>query len=525
MTSLHGKQFIGFTLVGKGKDSYQTINPITGDKMLPHFREASKGEVLKAIEKANHAFNIYRQKSGIEKAEFLEAIAEEIEALGGELIQRCVSETALPEARIQGERGRTIGQIMLFAQMLREGSWVQAHIDTAQPERKPLPKPDIRSMQMAIGPVVVFGASNFPLAFSVAGGDTISALAAGCPVVVKAHPAHAGTCELIASAITQAAIKKNMPDGVFSMLHGGAKIGAALVKHPNIKAVGFTGSFKVGKTLFDIAAKRPQPIPVYAEMGSVNPVFVLPNALEQDTIAISQGFTNSVNLGVGQFCTNPGMMVIENTPSVTAFVDALKQTFSQSNGGTMLTQSMQKAYENGIKHIKLTDAVSVLAEGTPLSTHSGVTPALFETTVKNIHKKPVLMEEVFGPTSLVVKANDKNELLKMAQSLEGHLTATVFATANDLANYRELIDILTQKVGRLIINGYPTGVEVCHSMVHGGPYPATTYPNSTSVGTNAVYRFTRAVCFQGFPDTLLPDELKETNPLSIFRKNNGLYQS
>ena len=520
----HGKQFIGFNIVANKKETFQAINPATGEKLDGFFKEATLKEVESAAEKAAKAFAIYRKKSGVEKAIFLETIAEEINALGDALINRCCSESGLPVARITGERGRTTGQLLLFAQLLREGSWVQASIDTALPERLPLPRPDIRSMQIALGPVAVFGASNFPLAFSVAGGDTVSALAAGCSIVVKAHPAHPGTCELIASAITKAAQKTNMPDGVFSMVHGGAKVGMALVNNKNIKAVGFTGSFKVGKALFDAAAKRKEPIPVYAEMGSVNPVFVLPEALAQNGESIAQGFTNSVNLGVGQFCTNPGMLVVENKIETDVFFQHIKTAFDASVGGTMLTEGIQKNFQRGVAHLQSMNEVHVLGEGKSNETHTSVTPVVFKVDAKEILTQSALSEEVFGPSSVVVLASGKSDLVAIAQKLDGHLTATLFGTPQDLIENRNLIAVLEQKVGRLIINAFPTGVEVCHSMVHGGNFPATTFPNSTSVGTNAIYRFTKPICYQGFTDELLPDELKHSNPLKIVRRVDGKYK-
>jgi 2,5-dioxopentanoate dehydrogenase len=328
---------------------------------------------------------------------------------------------------------------------------------------------------------------------------------------------------LIATAIIKAAQRTNMPDGVFSMVHGGAKVGLGLVNNPHIKAVGFTGSFRVGKALFDAAAKRHEPIPVYAEMGSVNPVFVLPEAVKNNGQTIAQGFSNSVNMGVGQFCTNPGMLIVENQADSDAFFNHIKTSFDASVGGTMLTEGIQKAYQKGVSHTQSLEAVTLLSEGKAAGTHTGITPVVFKAAAKDVLTHKALSEEVFGPMSVVVLADDKTDILKIAEQLEGHLTATLFGTPKDLLDNKELIDVLEQKVGRLIINAFPTGVEVCYSMVHGGPFPATTGASSTSVGTNAIYRFTRPVCYQGFPDDLLPDELKESNPLSISRKINGKY--
>lgn len=522
--NLTGKQIIGNEWTGDGINSFQAINPKNGELLATAFFEATATEVEAAAVKAAQAFQSYRAKTGEERAVFLEAIAAEIEQLGEDLVMRCVSESGLPVGRIEGERGRTTGQLLLFAQFLREGSWVQATIDTAMPDRKPLPKPDIRSMQKALGPVLVFGASNFPLAFSVAGGDTVSALAAGCPVIVKAHPAHPGTCELIATAIVNAAKKTNMPDGVFSLLHGGIEMGTSLVMRPEIKAIGFTGSYRGGKAIFDAAASRPEPIPVYAEMGSVNPVFVLPGIIKETADSIAQGFSNSVNLGVGQFCTNPGMLLLQRSAESNSFLNQVAVEFAASAGGTMLTPGIQDAYIKGSKHIKSLEGVTILAEGKPSADFTGVTPALFYTNALQLDKYESLSEENFGPSSVIVQAEEKEELLKIAARLSGHLTATVFGTPEDLEENKELLDMLEQKVGRLIINAFPTGVEVTHAMVHGGPFPATTNSSSTSVGTNAIYRFTRPVAYQGFPETLLPAELKDSNPLNITRKINGKWK-
>ncbi len=477
--AIEGKQIIGFNLVAAGTETFQSFNPALNAKLDFLFTKATPEEVELACEKAAAAFQVYRKKSGVAKATFLESIAEEIKGLGSQLIDTCCQETALPTARIEGERGRTVNQLLMFARMLREGSWVDARIETADTSRVPLPKPDIRYMHTGIGPVVVFGASNFPLAFSVAGGDTASALAAGCPVIVKVHSAHPATGELVGSAIQRAAQQTNMPDGVFSMLHGdGSVVGMQLAKNKHVKAIGLTGSFQAGKALFDAAASRPEPIPVYAEMGSTNPVFVLPEALNLHKEKIAQGFSASVTLGVGQFCTNPGLLLYQGGDAGNRFTTQLEAEFVKTSGGVMLTPSIFKSY-------------------------------------------PELAEEIFGPASLVVELQSKQELLEVAKNLTGHLTATVHGTERDLLEYRDLIDILEQKAGRIVINGFPTGVEVCSAMVHGGPYPATTDGRSTSVGTAAIFRFTRAVSYQGMPGALLPPELQDENPLNIMRLVNG----
>jgi NADP-dependent aldehyde dehydrogenase len=520
--TLTGQNFIGKNKSSQGKSTFKSVNPATGKELDTVFFEATMDEVNIAVQKAEEAFKIYRNKSGKEKAQFLETISDEILALGDELIQICMAETGLPEARLTGERGRTVNQLKLFAGLLREGSWLDARIDVAQPDRQPLPKVDIRSMQKALGPVGVFGASNFPLAFSVAGGDTASALAAGCTLVVKAHPAHPGTCELVGNAIIKAIKKSGMPEGTFNMVHGlSTEVGMAIVYHPLIKAIGFTGSFRGGKALFDAAAQRPEPIPVYAEMGSTNPVFILPGALKDKKEEIAKGLTVSVTLGVGQFCTNPGLVFVENSNLANSFKQLTADSFESSASGTMLTSGIQKAYENGSKKLTSLKGVELLAKGQAQGEGFQGAPFIAQTSAKEFMANKELEEEVFGPSTLTVTADEKSELLKIAENLSGHLTTTLWANHDDLINYADLIDILERKAGRLIINGFPTGVEVCHSMIHGGPFPATTDSRSTSVGTTAVRRFTRPVCYQNFPDHLLPDELKQNNPLDIWRLVDG----
>lgn len=519
---LTGLNFIGNELSGKGEEIFSVINPANNTNLLPEFREASSEEIDKAIQKAESAFLIYRNKSGKEKADFLEKIAEEILNLGDQLIDRCHEETGLPKVRLTGERGRTVNQLKLFAELLREGSWVEARIETAIPDRQPLPKPDIRSMYKSLGPVGVFGASNFPLAFSVAGGDTASALAAGCTVIFKAHPAHPGTCELVASAIITAVEKSNMPDGTFSMLHGvSTRVGMTIVKHPLIKAIGFTGSFRGGKAIYDAAVRRDEPIPVYAEMGSTNPIFILPGALKEKKEEIAKGLTASVTLGVGQFCTNPGLVFYQQSGDSQKFQQLIAENFKAVQSDVMLTRGINEAYNTGIKNITKRNYISLLAEGKSAGINCEGIAYLLETNAENFLKDETLEEEIFGPSTLTVKSENREELIKAAKNLKGHLTATLHATEEDLKNYKDLIEILERKVGRLIINGYPTGVEVCHSMVHGGLFPATTDSRITSVGTLAINRFVRPVCYQNFPDELLPDELKNDNPLNIWRLVNG----
>lgn len=519
---IEGKQIIGFELSSEGTEKFSSYDPALAVKTEHSFHKASPAEVDRACEKASSAFAVYRKKSGVEKAAFLEAIVAEINSLGDLLVETCCRETALPKGRIEGERGRTTNQLLMFANLLREGSWVDVRIELANPARTPVPKPDLRYMNLGLGPVVVFGASNFPLAFSVAGGDTASALAAGCPVIVKAHSAHPATAELVGKAIRNAARLSNMPDGVFSLLHGdGSVTGMQLVNHDAITAVALTGSFKAGKALFDAAAKRKVPIPVYAEMGSTNPVFILPGAMKTQAEKIAQGFAASVTLGVGQFCTNPGLLIYDTKEGAEAFPGLLQQQFEKTSGGPMLTEGIFAAYTQGIAAHQGTKGIEILSSGQKCQTR-GADPILFKTTGSVFNRHGELAEEIFGPTSVVVEAGSREEMINIAKNLGGHLTATIHGTEEDLIAFRDLLDILEQKVGRLVINGFPTGVEVCSAMLHGGPFPATTDGRSTSVGTAAIYRFTRAVSYQSMPQSVLPDELKDKNPLKIWRLVDGV---
>ena len=521
--NLHGLNYLGDAPSGESNVTFRAIDPATGESLEPLFFEATADEIDAAASKAADAFQEYRLKSGAEKAVFLETIAEEIDALGDALIERCASETALPVPRITGERGRTTAQLKLFAALLREGSWVDARIDTAQPERQPLPKPDIRSLQKALGAVGVFGASNFPLAFSVAGGDTVAALAAGCPVIVKAHPSHPGTCEMVAAAILKAVEKTNMPDGVFSMLHGASnEVGMGIVTHPVIKAVGFTGSFKGGKAIFDAAAGRAEPIPVYAEMGSSNPVFIFKGALDENAENIAAGLANSVTLGTGQFCTNPGIVFVPRAAEAARFQKILAEKIGEAKMDAMLNRGIYEGFEQNVKRMSAQTNVEVLFSGKAATEKPNRAAAqVFATTGTEFLNDDVLEKEIFGPATLIVTVENTAQLLAISRRLSGHLTASVFGNRADLEDNRQLISILEQKVGRLLVNGFPTGVEVCHAMVHGGAFPATTDSRTTSVGTLSITRFTRPVCYQNFPDFLLPDELKPDNPLGIWRKING----
>lgn len=515
-------QIIGFNNIAAGSETFSSFNPAKQSNNEYQFYKATPDEVNYAVEKAAAAFQVYRKKSGAEKAFFLEVIAEELLNTGDDLIIVCSNETGLPSARIEGERLRTANQLRMFAALLKEGAWVDARIDTAIPERMPLPKPDLRFINIPIGPVVVFGASNFPLAFSVAGGDTASALAAGCTVVVKAHPAHPTTSAIVGRAIQTAARKTNMPDGVFSLLFdNGFDVGQQLVKHSLIKAVGFTGSYKAGKALYDIAASRPEPIPVFAEMGSTNPVFILPGAMKSNEKNIADAFAVSVTLGAGQFCTNPGILVHPDTGN--EFKNSLQASFEKTSGGVMLASYIFTAFNAGVQqHLSVT-GVQLLAKGNAATADEKnfAIPVLLNTTSEIFSNNQHLGEEIFGPASMAISVDSKDEMINFARNLSGQLTATVHGTEKDLIDYKELLDILEQKAGRIIINGFPTGVEVCNSMVHGGPFPSTTDSRTTSVGTAAIYRFVRPVCYQNMPQSFLPEELKDLNPLKIYRLVNG----
>ena len=520
--NINGKNMLGSVESAEGNTTFNAINPATGKKTEPAFVEATPQEINRAIEKANEAFQIYRNFSGKRRGEFLKTVAEEIMALGDQLIQRCMEETGLPEARLIAERARTVNQLNLFASWIEEGSWVDARIETANPERKPFPKSDIRSMHKGLGVVGVFGSSNFPFAFSTAGGDTTSALAAGCTVIIKAHPAHPGTGELVARAILNAVKKCNMPDGTFTMVNGASTaVGLAIVRHPLVTAVGFTGSFRGGKALFDEANSRPVPIPVYAEMSSTNPVFVLPRILKEKGNTIAKDLAASVTLGVGQYCTNPGLVFVHNNPEGNEFTNLLSKQFEEIQTGVMLSSGIQSNYQRGIDQLRLVDDVQVLASGKVSGSEFQGVAYVLQSSVSNFLNHHVLEEEVFGPSTVTLMADDKSQIFDAAKKLRGHLTASIHGTPEDLAEYAELIPILEKKAGRLIINEYPTGVEVCHSMVHGGPFPATSDSRSTSVGTSSLTRFSRPICYQNFPDVLLPDELKDSNPIGIWRIVNG----
>jgi NADP-dependent aldehyde dehydrogenase len=521
---LTGRSILGNELAKAGGEIFHAINPATGQELEPNYYSADAKEVDSAARKAASAFAEYSGASGKAKGALLRKIAEEIEGLGDDLVTRAVQETALPPARIKNETARTCFQLRLFAAVVEEGSWVNARIDRGDPGRKPMPKPDVRSLWRALGPVAVFCASNFPIAFSVAGGDTASALAAGNPVVVRAHAAHPGTAEMVGQAIQRAVRASGLPEGVFSlMFDAGTAVGLALVNHPAIKAIGFTGSKNGGRALMDAAAARPEPIPVFAEMSSTNPVFILPGAMKERGAEIAKGVHASVTLGAGQFCTKPGVVVVGDDTPAREFTASVRELMKASGDFTLLTSRIHGAYRAGIDARSREDRVR---QGPPAgqAAKSGgfqVSTALFETDAPAFLENEDLQSEIFGPSTLIVRHNSRDELLAIARGLEGHLTATLHGTEKDLREFADLIAILENKVGRLIFNGYPTGVEVCHAMVHGGPYPATSDGRSTSVGTQAIYRFARPVCYQDFPNVSIPDELKNENPLGIWRLVDG----
>ena len=521
-TKLIGRSLIGFREGAGSSDPLYASNPVTGQRLEPGFIPATPEEVDLAARLSAEAFDIYRRLPGRARGAFLRKIAANIEGIGAEIVERAGQETALPAGRLQAETARTCNQLRLFAQVAEEGSWVNARIDRAELDRKPIPKPDIRSMLQPLGPVVVFGASNFPLAFSVAGGDTASALAGGNTVIVKAHAAHPGTSELVGRAVQEAVRECGLPEGVFSLLFGsGSQIGTALMKHPLVRAGGFTGSRTAGRTLMDVAAARPEPIPFYAEMSSTNPVFVLPGALRAQGDQIATGLHGSFTLGAGQFCTKPGMVFVPQGAEATAFADKLRQLVSASAPYHLLTKTIQSSYETAVSKRKTEPEVKLTAHGTQQPAPGfAVSSVLFETDIAAFLSSD-LESEIFGPTTLLVEHSSRDQVLAVARSLEGHLTATIHGTEQDLHDFADLIAILETKVGRLVFNGFPTGVEVCHAVVHGGPYPSTSDGRSTSVGSNAIFRFTRLVCYQGFPDSALPDELKDANPLGIWRMVNG----
>ena len=506
--TISGQLFIGRERVAR-TPTFLAVNPATGSTLQPPFSAATAADVARACELAAAAFDTYREVDSELRAKFLETIAEQILALGDELLERAHAETGLPMARLTGERGRTVGQLRLFADEIRRGGWQGLRVDPAMAERKPMPRSDLRQRKIAVGPVAVFGASNFPLAFSVAGGDTASALAAGCPVVFKGHPAHPGTGELVGRAITAAVAACGLPEGVFSLLNGVTnELGASLVAHPAIKAVGFTGSRGGGLALMKIASERAEPIPVYAEMSSINPVVLFPGALATRADALGREFVGSLTMGVGQFCTNPGLVLAINSPDLDRFVESAAATLEEVAPGVMLTPGIHAAYERGVEQLLGQGSLKTVARGRESAGPHCGRAALFSITGANLLSNPAVASEVFGASSVVVRCANEAELRAVLDHLEGQLTATLQIEAGDQELAARLLPVLERKVGRLLVNGWPTGVEVSHAMVHGGPFPATSDGRSTSVGTLAIERFLRPVCYQDFPDALLPPALR-----------------
>ncbi|MFD0863871.1 aldehyde dehydrogenase (NADP(+)) [Sungkyunkwania multivorans] len=504
-----GKNQIGNQQSALGSVTFKTYNPELNIENEQLFYEASEEEVDKAAELAKDAFKIYRNISGSKRATFLNAIADEILALDDLLIRTYCSETGLPEGRAKGERGRTVGQLRSFANLIEDENWRAPTIDEAIPNREPAPKPDLRKFLIPIGPIAVFGASNFPLAYSTAGGDTASALAAGCPVIVKSHPMHAGTGQLVATAVINAAQKTGMPDGVFSNLNSsGIEVGKQLVQHPHVKGVGFTGSIKGGRALYDLAAKRPEPIPVFAEMGSINPVIITENALKRRASELASTYADSITLGTGQFCTNPGLILSVESEAFSAFIQELGDKVIAKDPQCMLHPNIKKGYTNKRDLVSDQSGLQVVAEYYSELAENYAPPRITTVNGTEFLENSKLHEEVFGPFSLAVQCSDEDQLLKIIESLEGQLTGTIIAEDEDVPDLGVLVDTLRERVGRIIFNGVPTGVEVCESMTHGGPYPASTDSRFTAVGINAIRRWVRPFSYQDFPKALLPEVLK-----------------
>jgi len=519
MKNLSGTSIIGYNRSQNKEPFTEAVNPATGEKLAPQFYSASSEEVDQALDLAGKAFPVYSSMPASKRAEFLRQIAGNIDGVVDDIAERGVPETGLPEARMRGETARTTGQLRLFAALIEEGSWVDARLERAQPDRAPLPKPDLRSMKRPLGPVTVFAASNFPLAFSVAGGDTASALAAGCPVLVKAHHSHPGLSEIVGNCVMKAAQETGMPEGVFSLLFGsGRSVGVTLVESPVVQAVGFTGSRSGGTALMEAAAKRKQPIPVYAEMSAVNPVVLLPEALAERGEQIAEGLFGSLTMGVGQFCTNPGLIFMPEEAGP-AFQEKLAALVKEAGKDPMLNAGIADAFRDATAGIAAASGVETLATAGQ-GTGNCAVPALFSVSVDAFRKNPELQAEMFGPATLIVHGS-LDEIEKAIAELEGQLVGTVHGTPAELEKFVSLVRTLEGRCGRLVFNGFPTGVEVCHAMVHGGPYPATSDGRSTSVGTQAIDRFCRLVAWQGFPEEALPEALRSDNPLKIWRLIDG----
>jgi len=517
-----GKNYIGNRLSAKGTSSFNTINPILNSPNTTNFIEATAEEVEEAVQLAAEAFSIYKTISNEKKAAFLNGIADEIEALGSNLLDIYCQESGLPRGRAEGERARTLFQLRSFAQLVLEGSWVDASIDTALPERSPIPKVDLRKMSIPIGPIVVFGSSNFPFAYSTAGGDTASALAAGCPVIVKSHAMHAGTGEMVASAIIKAAQNQGMPNGIFSnLLDGGIRVGSQLVKHPMVKGVGFTGSIQGGRALFDLAAERKEPIPVFAEMGSINPVVILPSALENNLEKWSSAYAESIMGGMGQFCTKPGLIIGIKDDLLTTFIQSLGEKLIAMTPSSMLHPIIYNNFNKGKEKLSSQSGINIIVTNETEVQPNFAQQCLMKIEATSFLTNPTFQTEVFGPLTLVVECDNKEQLLEVINSLEGQLSGSLIGDQEELESYTTIINALKTKVGRMIFNGVPTGVEVCPSMLHGGPYPASTDSRFTAVGIHAIKRWVRPFSYQNWPMELLPLELKNDNPLKIIRLVNN----
>ncbi len=497
---------------------FRAVNPATGEAIEPMFLQATAGDVDHACALADAAFDDFRSRSPEDRAQFLEGVATRIEALGNALIERAIAESGLPHARLTGERARTCGQLRLFARVLREGRWAGVTFDPPLPDRAPMARSDLRQRRIAIGPVAVFGASNFPLAFSTAGGDTASAWAAGCPVVVKGHPAHPGTSALVARAIGEAVAESGLPDGVFALLQGDAyDLGVTLVRDPRIAAVGFTGSRAGGLALLALAQARPVPIPVFAEMSSINPVILFPAALAARAETLAQGFVASLTMGAGQFCTNPGVVLALDGPDLNTFLATAARTLAAAAPQVMLTPSIHRSYVDSTAALVAHPEIKPIAQGCGGDGGTLARAAIFATDAAAFRKHPELAHEIFGAAGIVVRCGSLDDVRAILTKMEGQLTTTLQIDADDHRAARELIPLLERKSGRILANGWPTGVEVGHAMVHGGPFPATSDARMTSVGVGAIDRFLRPVCYQDLPDALLPPDVQDANPLGLPR--------
>lgn len=522
MEALTGCSIVaGADVEGRG-GTYRAVEPATGRELEPSFSALSVAQVGAVTAAAAAAFAAYRDVTPTQRAEFLEAVADAIEATGDSLLQRAHAESGLAVERLTGERARTCAQLRLFAGVVRQGDHLGVRVDPAMPDRTPLPRPDVRMRQVPLGPVVVFGASNFPLAFSTAGGDTAAALAAGCPVIVKAHPAHPGTAELVARAVGDAAARTGMPAGVFSLVHAlGTEVGTALVADPRVQGVGFTGSRQGGLALVAVAAARPRPIPVYAEMSSTNPVVMLDGALAADPDALASAYLGSLTMGSGQFCTNPGLVFVPRSRPGDAFVAAVGRAGADTVGQTMLTPRIRETFEEQTATRRADGRLRFVTEGAPGRGSNAPASAVLEAELSDVVTDPVLQDEVFGPSGLLVRYSGVDDLVEALRELPGQLTATIHAAPSDHPQAARLLPELEVLAGRVLFNGWPTGVEVCPAMVHGGPFPATSDSRSTSVGTLAVERFQRPVCYQDVPEGLLPEALRDDNPWRLTRRIDG----